>query len=585
MKLSLFLVCCFLLFQSHVYGENNPYESFGKITPNTNGLNPYGSNKFDIPSYRVTPNTNRLNQYGSDQFNNPFSGIGANPNVNPYGNNQFNKPSYGVTPNTNRLNQYGSDQFNNPFSGTGANPNVNGINPYGSNQFDIPIHRTNPTTSGLNSYSDGQFNTTPVGNYDNGTLNSASTNGNGGAAFLGILFWGVIIFFIIKSVTSAGEKNDNANTIESDNTGTFAGSEQPYLNVHCQKRNEPIPEQPGRTIELICVKIKGQAYFPYNNANIVYRVRLIDVTDGEQNQQPILCYIPELSDADGVFTFDVDAELPYASVTFDDTELVHIPTEALVAPKKGQRRIKVLVGITPPGSVEQFYIDGETTISFNQQTYGWMEFQEAVADQESKLATLALCFASISGSIGKAEATTIKKYFSELYAKAANVDTRKQKVNNAMKETLSSLKNKQQRPREVIQRICNELLRENSPPLSQQAYEICVRVSVADDKLENSEEEMLSYISGKLQLAAEFVTEIHDRHITISTRQHNEDMSTFDILGMPKGLSKEQKLDWIQSQYRKWRNRVTNKDSKVSAEASLMLGMLSKARTQLTSES
>ncbi|RKZ74922.1 MAG: hypothetical protein DRQ57_09370 [Gammaproteobacteria bacterium] len=541
MKLSLFLVCCFLLFQSHVYGENHPYESFGKVTPNTNGLNPYGSNKFDIPSY-------------------------------------------GITPNTNRLNQYGSDQFNNPFSGTGSNTNVNGINPYGSNQFDRPIHRTNPTTNGLNSYSDGQFNTTPVENYGNDTLYSASTNGNGGA-FLGIIFWGVIIFFIFKFFSNRENNDSNFSNRENDDNDIPIRSEQPYLNVYCQKRNEPIPEQPGRTVELICVSIKGLAHFSHNNTNIVYRVRLIDVTDGEQNLQPIICYIPELSDVDGVFTFDVDAELPYASVTFDDIELVRIPTEALVAPKKGQRRIKVLVGITPPGSVEQFYIDGETTIGFNQQTYGWMEFQEAIADQESKLATLALCFASIGGSIGKAEATTIKKYFSELYAKAANADTRKQKVNNTMKETLSSLKNQQQQPREVIQRICDELFRENSPPLSQQAYEICVRVSVADDKLENSEEEMLSYISGKLQLAAEFVTEIHDRHITISTRQHSEDMSTFDILGMPKGLSKEQKLEWIQSQYRKWRNRVTNKDSKVSAEASLMLGMLSKARTQLTSES
>ena len=363
------------------------------------------------------------------------------------------------------------------------------------------------------------------------------------------------------------------------------GSEQPYLNVCCTKINDPIPEQPGRTIELIRVSIGGQANFPHNNAKITYRVRLVDITNGEQDVRPMLCYIHELSDDNGFFSFNIDAEIAYSSVSFDDIELVHIPTEALVAPNRGQRQIKVLVGITPSNSIDSTYVYGETTISFNQQTYGWLEFQEAVADQESKLATLALCFASINGSIGKAEATTIKKYFSELYANTENADTRKQKVNNAMKEILSSLRSKQKQPREVIQRICDELLRENSAPLSQQAYEICVRVSVANDKLENFEEEMLSYISGKLQLATEFVTEIQDRYITISTRQHNEDMSIFDILGMPKNLSKEQKLDWIQSQYRKWRNRVTNKDTKVSAEASLMLGMLSKARTQLTAES
>jgi hypothetical protein len=503
-----------------------------------------------------------------------------------YGDTDFNDPFLGNTPNTNGLNPYGTNRFNNSFPGN--TPNTNGLNPYGTNRFNNPLQGNTPNINGLNSYGDTQLNTTSAGNYDNDTYKSPTK-----IPFAGLFFLGMIIFFIIKKFYG-GKKSDNSSTSakrvlsggeKSDNSNTPARDSQSYLYVQCIKKNESIPEQPGRTIELIRVSIGGLVHFSHDNAPITYRVRLIDVTDGEQNLQPILCYIPELSDADGVFTFDVDAEAPYASLTFDNLELVHIPTEALIAPKKGQRRIKVVVGITPPDSVEWFYISGETIINFIQQTYGWMEFQEAIANQESKLATLALCFASIEGAIGKPEAATIKKYFTELYANADNVDTRKQKVNEAMKDTLARLRNKQQQPREVIQRICDELLRENSAPLSQQAYEICVRVAVADEKLENSEEETLSYISRKLELAKEFVTEIHDRYISISTRQHNDNMSIFDILGMPKGLLKEQKLEWIQVQYRKWRNRVTNKDPKVSAEASLMLGMLAKARTQLMAES
>lgn len=436
-------------------------------------------------------------------------------------------------------------------------------------------------------FSNSSYNNSPYDRPYNAGYNSQNSNiysssGDGAAAIFGLIFWGFVIFFIIKKLSSGGEKQPNS-TIQTAATAPIQ-SNQPYLNVRCIKKNEPIPQQPGKTVELIRVSIGGQAFFPHDNATVTYRVRLIDVTDGDHNAQPMLCYLSELSDEAGGFTFDVTAEVPYSAVTFDDIELVNIPTETLVAPKKGQRRIKVLVGITPPGSIDRFYIDGETTINFIQHTYGWMEFQEAVADQESKLAILALSFASVGGIIGKAEASTIKRYFSELYANSKNVDSRKQKVNETMKGTLDVLKNKQKKPRDLIHQVCDELFRENSAPLSQQAYELCVRVSVADEKLESLEEEILSYIAGKLQLPNDFVAEIHDRYISISSRQHNSAMSIFDVLGMPKGLTKEQKHDWIQTQYRKWKSRVTNKDPKVAAEASLMLGMLSKAKTQLSSE-
>jgi hypothetical protein len=537
-----FLVFCLLL-QNHVYGDNKFHEAQPRIAPNTNGLNSFGGNQFN------NPYTNQLDSYGGNQSNNPFLGVTPNKDGFSYRGNQFGNPLLGVTPNTNESLPYGSNQFNRPYSGIA--PDANDSNPYRNIQL----------------------NTTPARNYnDNIYGSSTSNNPNPGSILSGIIFFGMIIFFVIREILSGGTRSDNGIT--------SAG--QPYLNVRCIKTVEPIPEQPGRKVELIRVSIGGQALFPHDDAIVTYRVILVDVTEGNQNLQPIICRIPELSNAEGIFTFDVDAQVPYASVTLDDVELIYIPTEALVAPKKGQRRIKVLVAITPPGTLDWFYVYGETTINFIQQTYGWMEFQEAMAEQESKLATLALSFASISGAIGKQEAMAIKKYFSELYANADNVEIRKQKVNETMKETLTELKNEQQQPGKVIQRICDELLRENSAPLSQQAYEICVRVAVADRKLENLEEEMLSYVSEKLELTKEFVTGIHDRYISISMRNGN--MSIFDILGMPNGLSKDQKLEWIQAQYRKWRNRVTNKDPKISAEASLMLGMLSKARTQLMAE-
>lgn len=544
MKILYFFIF-FVLLQNKVYGEfNDPVWSDFSTT------NPYNNQQYKNPY-----STNNLGTNNSNSVDNILERIRNQNSTNPYDNQQYKNPY-----STNNLSTNNNNSFNNDYF---------------------------PDTTG--SYGAPKLNTTYPNN-QNTQAYSSSSNNNGGAVLFGILFWGMIIFFVIRAFSKKSDDNSSQYSVNEQssynkNSSLPIRSDQPYLNVHCTQKSERIPEQPDQTIDLIQVNITGQSFFPYSNYPITYRVRLVDVTESEHEPLPIICHIPELSDANGVFVFDIDAEAPYESVTFDSLELVNIPAEALVAPKKGQRRIKVLVGITPIGTTEEFYVDGATDINFIQQSYGWMEFQEAVAEQEARLAVLALCFASVNGNIGKQEAAIIKKYFSELYTNSDNADTRKQKVNDAMKETLSGLRNKKLQPRDVIRQICEEFYAEDSPLLSQQAYEICVRVSVADEKLEDFEEEMLALISGKLRLPEQFINEINERYITISTRQHNNESSVFERLGMPKNLTKEQKHEWIQTQYRKWKSRVTNKDPKLAAEASLMLGMLAKAKTQLATES
>ena len=355
------------------------------------------------------------------------------------------------------------------------------------------------------------------------------------------------------------------------------------LRVQCTSKSEPLPENPNQSTELIRVSIiDGQALVPCNNCPVTYRVRIFDVTEGDARL--IQCHIPELSDKNGDFYFDINAELPYSYTSFDNIELVRIPTEALLLPKKGQRRIKVLVVITPPGTIEHIYAEGETDINFMQHSFGWMEFQEAAASQESKLAALAVSFASAGGGLGKPEALIIKKYFSELYSNLSDVDVRKQAVNESMKETLSKLKNHQIQPSQNTHLVCDEIFRESTPSLSQQAYELCVRIVCADEKIDQREEELLEYVAEKLKLPTEFIRETRDRYISVTMHQHNGEMSGYEMLGMPSSFTQQEQLEWINKEYRKWRTRVTNNDEKVSAEASIRLDLLSKLRTELNAE-
>ena len=54
------------------------------------------------------------------------------------------------------------------------------------------------------------------------------------------------------------------------------------------------------------------------------------------------------------------------------------------------------------------------------------------------------------------------------------------------------------------------------------------------------------------------------------------------LLEMPPGLSHQEKIDFLNREYRKWRLRVTHKDPEVAADASLRLERITKMRRELT---
>ena len=362
-------------------------------------------------------------------------------------------------------------------------------------------------------------------------------------------------------------------------------SNGPILRVQCISKSEPLPENPNKSTEFVEVSIiGGQALLPRDNCPITYRVRLADVTEGDLG---ILCKLPELTDEDGFFAYDDDAKFPYSSISSDDIKLVDIPMEALLTPKKGQRRIRVFVAITPPGSLDRVYLEGSTDINFIQHAYGWMEYQEAAPDRESKLAALAVSFATAGGGLGKTEALIIKKYFNELHSNSSDVDAidlRKQKINESIDETLAKIKNHQIQPSQNIHLVCDEIFREHTSSVPEEAYELCVRIACADEKIDQREEELLEYVAEQLKLPTEFIQEIRDRYISVTMHQHNGEMSGYEMLGMPSNFTQQEQLEWINKEYRKWRTRATNNDEKVSAEASIRLDLLSKLRTELNAE-
>lgn len=398
---------------------------------------------------------------------------------------------------------------------------------------------------------------------------------------IGIVIWSII--WLVRKLFGMGSSSRTSLPSQTSLPPQRNGS---MFRVQCTSKSEPLPENPNQSTELISVSIiGGQVLLPHNNCPVIGIVRISDITEGDF--QPILCFPQELADDDGLFSYDFNINMPYSRTVFDIIEVINIPMKALKAPKKGLRTLKVLVAIVSPDSREHVYAEGWADISFMQQTYGWKEYNEEAAGWDSKLAALAISFATVGGDFGKTEALIIKKYFNELHSNFSDVnaiDFRKQKINESIEETLTKIKNQQIQPSQNIDLVCDEIHREDTSILPQQAFELCVRIACADEKIDQREEELLEYVAEKLKLPTEFIRETRDRYISVTMHQHNGEMSGYEMLGMPSNFTQQEQLEWINKEYRKWRTRVTNNDEKVSAEASIRLDLLSKLRTELNAE-
>ena len=53
------------------------------------------------------------------------------------------------------------------------------------------------------------------------------------------------------------------------------------------------------------------------------------------------------------------------------------------------------------------------------------------------------------------------------------------------------------------------------------------------------------------------------------------------LVEMPEGIDVQQKIDFLNKEYRKWRGRVTHADAKVRTEATMRLTAITKLRKKL----
>lgn len=309
-------------------------------------------------------------------------------------------------------------------------------------------------------------------------------------------------------------------------------------------------------------------------------VAVVDVTDGEDSPQPVICEISECADENACYEFRQEAIVPYILSQVSDMPITGIPLFALRGPKRGRRSLKVIVNVIDRHNRSRCFSSGSCVIKHTQTTVGYSEWKEHTQKQESCIATLALAMAAADGRVSKRETKIINKFFSDRYSRSKNSRERKTRVTKSLHDALSQLQDGSN-SKLLIDEYCSSLSSENDLDTIHEAYALCAKVASADEKLDQREESALSYIARKLTINKDFIKEVHDREFRIMHYNHRTNTSDEQVLQMPTGLTVEDKLSWLKKEYSTWYPRQSHADAETAKEANDRVDIIMKLITKL----
>lgn len=189
---------------------------------------------------------------------------------------------------------------------------------------------------------------------------------------------------------------------------------------------------------------------------------------------------------------------------------------------------------------------------------------------------------SVSDShLDKREAIVITDYFRAKCVKFQDPKRLKKEINDTLIKLLEGRKLKNIDFKDMLQTSCMTLLKVGDKCDAQEAYELSVRVITADRKVNGAEWCVLRRLAEMLEIPLCITKEIQDRYFAISMFSKNSEEA---LLGILPGLTKDEKVQFLNKEYQKWRGRVNHSDEKVRAEAELRIQAITRARKQLESE-
>ena len=393
------------------------------------------------------------------------------------------------------------------------------------------------------------------------------------------------------------------------------------------------------SLKVFQVKIRGVINAPHNDYPIRNSVTAFDITDGEYNPQPILCMIEQLQ-LPGTIAFGYSSpksRLPYAnSIMKNWVDMLSIPVDAMVFPKKGAREVKFSFVVASAVNDRQL-AEADCAIKYTNLEFGYLDLKARREKTEILTVQLAIAVSAADGSLDKSEGRVVQDWVKKRITTASRDDQPvvKSRLNNAVTDAVQrferdrnlrvKVKNDQgveygpidikmliqwvEEKRVVgetlvseddgeqwrsldemshlfdpiwddlsVDNICSEMREVSSRVELYEALELCLKVARADEVASDTELDLLNDLAGKLGVDKDRFRAMTDKILPVAMQ---EVVDADRLLGLGPDMTESQQREHLRREYKRWNARVTHSDANVRKQAEEMLDLIAKTRNKL----
>ena len=396
-------------------------------------------------------------------------------------------------------------------------------------------------------------------------------------------FIGLIIFFVIVRMILSG---------------IFGAADQALLPSSAKKLL-------SLSLEKDAKKDEGFTIYNLNGVGVLPNPTAMDLSaalylyDSETNL-PFLSNFSQTDESPNSRVFRRDVNFGYGAPGQyfpNPVPLSNIILEGIQHPHQGERNINVILYffdknypvIFRDGAMVQgkenliHYSDLKVSLSFDEP--GYMDEIENAYAAKPLMVEIAMQMAMSDGSLDKSEGDIIKKWIKNQIKSVSESkkDELKNRLNNSLESSYEKLSNGED--------ISNSIKKFNSlasKNLKYQLIEFCLDVLSADGVADEAELKNLENLTLEIDLNFDEVKRMKDKTLVkIQTKPSSGGQSASDesLIGMDIDLTKDEALQFIKKEYRKWNGRLnTLSPGNERDNAQRMLDALARLREKYEKE-
>ena len=276
-------------------------------------------------------------------------------------------------------------------------------------------------------------------------------------------------------------------------------------------------------------------------------------------------------------------------------EFQRILPDFLITPKKGTRKIKGIFRLIPntQKAIDAIHLGQRdetncplfelTAFEFEEEfkALGYQEAQDNVYKIKSYSVQLAIAVAFSDGSIDEGEAGAIKKWITHQIDIIQNEDQKnklKKILNESFKKSFEKAKNNDL----SVTRILRELKKITTKAYSISTLEFLFRVIEVDGKIDEKELAEVNRIGKELGVSLKEIKDMTDKaFLNTKNNSSHGDYNTESILGLNDDMTRDEKVDILKAEFKKWNGRIQNlPEGDEKEKAQKMLDTIAELRTK-----